>query len=1066
MLRFAFWSILAAFTLAGAPWAQGLTDVSPFKRPTLNMNFVYQEAAGTYPFLDLFLGHDAVPDPSWATGTVWNSDVLDANGYPCSFSKAAPGCVGVNPVTGRNWSIGFSIPSNANYPSVFCLQGIGTGTYDFVGVGGHPLVFDAAGTQTCPAFKGGLASNCTSSYATVRVTRAGLSFASIDDDSQGWCLAFRTNTNNVIYQNPLVASLRVNADDPHNKGAYVRGLHLYEIGDGTDLAAGKVYRSAWKHEIVALDPAFIRLMNWSGGNNSPEVRWENRATPTNQIGISGGYLVKPFLAYNNSTSNTNTYSIGAAAGTPISMQHGEVAYLRIGNASTGGTQGQINAFKITAISNDGNITGEVTTSTNCCSTIPLTSNAISTGDIVIMSINGMPSLNDFPACANVIDATHFEIFKPVYPATATCTGAKIDVSAMGRFTSGMVMEGYMLNVGSRGWYPIVRLSLLQPPGAFRFTVPNAIYPWAFAETLASGRQYYFTFNKNISGMTDGSGNPIYGAWVVGSSQQLTTSWPVPAELETKMIIELNALKPAHPINMWVNTGPTVLIPNDPDYSTASDYPGNLINAILNGANGYQGLATGCPQCVVVVEDSNETWNSTFDQTTYFPYLGTLYCSMPYNDTDQYSTYHSELVMQDIKKSGYATSQVKYVLSGHAADGTYAAGSSNWYRITGVGTALSSCNSSKWGAVPSGINAPITYYDFFAIAPYFNVSSTYLHNNLSSQAAVWGSDVNAHGITSSEAIADLNAFVTAVATDDTNCKNSCPNSVNNYRELIVPCLSGLLGHGIIPIIVATDLQSTRCGNTTTVTRAPSYNSNTGVVTLRTQNYLGYKAGQLWNVTGLTGTGSFNVANGLQVAAAGSSGNTLAFNVGTGLTMSFDAATGNVAGAIPAPHKQLLSYEGGWNQNNGNVFNIQSLSCASNMVTATAPGHDFSANSAIFIQNAVPSSYNGSFRAASVSGSQFTYPVASCPGAVTTFGQAIDLNSAFLQYAQRTQLWATYLTQFCQSYAPDPNLGGCGLYTSEGLNWSYAYPDTYGRDHVEGHGFYPSWTALGTINQTLP
>jgi hypothetical protein len=943
------------------------------KRPTLNLNFVYNEAALSYAFINLIRGHDAAPGPSWKTGVIWNSDVLDSNGYPCSFSNAAPGCIGVNPVNGRGWIIGGSLPSNRNYPGVVCFQGVGSGAFSFT-VGGHPLVFERVHSQTCAGFNGGSSNNCTSS--NIKIDNAGLTFTTMDDNNLGWCLAFKTNTNSVIYQNPVNVGGQWSADDPNNKGAYVRDLAMYEISDGADFAAGKIFRTAWKREIVELDPAFVRFMNWGGGNSSPETRWENRATASNQVGYAGYWLAKPFLAYDASAAGTNQLTVAAATGTRPTMEHGEVAFLRAGSNSTSSGH-----WTISAIANNGGNIGQVTTSS---------ANNVVTGDIVIMPITGMAKLNQYPVCAAAVDTTHFLIYRAVFPATpGSCSGAPIDVSTMGTFKNGYVTEFYTINVGNRGVYPIVKSAEGPVGGSTNFTPAILYYAWN--ASLSAGSYYYLTFNKNIPAQTDGNGNWVYGAWVWANLQD--GGWPVAPEIEAELILELNELRPQHPINMWVNTGSQVLIPNDPDYSVASDYPANLIKTILKGANGFAGLASGCPQCIVVVEDSNETWNFIFDQESYFAFFSNVYCDASNGfDTDTFSTYHSELVVKDIKNSGYATQQVGYVLSGQGNGGS---GAPNYARITGKFLTLSSCSSSKWGPAPaiSGPSAPITYYDFFAIAPYFNVSSSYKNTNITSLAAQWANDVTTYGPSSSQAIADLDTYVSKVQTDDANCPNNCPNSVKYYQELVVPCLESLLSLGVIPNLRASNLSNASCG----------------------------------------GAGSTNIVYG----------------------------------------KRLASYEGGWNELNGNLFNIQMMSCTSGIVTAIAPGNGYTKGQAIQVTSAAPAQYNGFWTVNSVSGSQFTYYYdqagGTCPGPVTIFGQTIPQTNAYLQNAQKSTSWAHILGEYCASYKSSSTLMGCGLYTMTGLQWSYAYPDTYGLVNgvpMEGAGLYASWKTLGRLNQQLP
>ena len=327
--------------------------------------------------------------------------------------------------------------------------------------------------------------------------------------------------------------------------------------------------------------------------------------------------------------------------------------------------------------------------------------------------------------------------------------------------------------------------------------------------------------------------------------------------------------------MWVNTPPMGLISSDPDYSAESDYPANMVKVILNGANGYKGL---CSQCLLFVEDTNETWNFN-SLANYFAWMGVLHCGIPPTDRDYntYSTLHAQLVMQDIKKSGYANDRVKYVLGGWGSTGI-ARNNANFNRITGnqltgacspetfvtgvtkksttitsgtynnstgvarltlsgsvnaksytsvtisdaKGTGRFASLNGTWrsvngtqgtklivqlpprlgattftgGKVVSHIvNPPIDYFDYFAIAPYFAVSTRGSRNfyqaHANTYAARWASDAATFGTDSPQALADIDRWIAGMQSDTTGSNHL---SVNDWQNEIMPCLASFLGSG--------------------------------------------------------------------------------------------------------------------------------------------------------------------------------------------------------------------------------------------------------------------------------
>jgi hypothetical protein len=132
------------------------------------------------------------------------------------------------------------------------------------------------------------------------------------------------------------------------------------------------------------------------------------------------------------------------------------------------------------------------------------------------------------------------------------------------------------------------------------------------------------------------------------------AFSVPLEIQVALVNEINAMKPsgAAPTHMWVNMPYLALMPNDPDYSTASDWPANAYNVIMNGANGYPGL---CSQCRLYIENSNETWNlgPAYVSSQYYARQGRLRWNVAGTDTSSFSTLRALWVWQDITTNASA-----------------------------------------------------------------------------------------------------------------------------------------------------------------------------------------------------------------------------------------------------------------------------------------------------------------------------------------------------------------------------------------------------------------------------
>ena len=126
----------------------------------------------------------------------------------------------------------------------------------------------------------------------------------------------------------------------------------------------------------------------------------------------------------------------------------------------------------------------------------------------------------------------------------------------------------------------------------------------------------FYFDKTTIGRSDGAGNYVMGAWIFTDGGNNKGHWDgVPLEILTKLIVELNAMRPHRPISMWICYPHRSLLSEiDPDYTTASSWPIQATNIILNGNTvgsvTYPGLLTGATGATLYIEYANEIWNPT------------------------------------------------------------------------------------------------------------------------------------------------------------------------------------------------------------------------------------------------------------------------------------------------------------------------------------------------------------------------------------------------------------------------------------------------------------------------
>jgi hypothetical protein len=736
------------------------------KRIVLNLDNLTDNSE--YKFIDIFQEGQNSAGPfssSWSTGTVWSSAILDVHGYPCWVRSANPTCSNTsgisNPANDKPWGGGFSIPASVNYSGVYCLQGKGSGA---IQLGGSGIWTEQSGNP-CGSFSG-----------TYKKVSNG-HWVVTDETDGGWVVP-------IVYSGPLLFAQAwiVTSDDPDNSGHYIQDLAFYRLSDQTDFKSGCpaltptggcIFRRAYKQQIVDLDPFGLRCMNWCGGNSTPEMRFEDRPLPGNQVGYSGAYNpVVGLVPYQTAdttlcdSAQVNQYCVSAAQGMPSSTTHGERVWIRAEQSSTNP------ALSVTVTAITVPFIGIVQVST-------ASPHNFSVGDTIQLTIAGGRStdaLNFYPAVVTAVpDFTHYQFsFSGSVP---TCTGVSACNAVAGEY--------YSLDVGNRGAYPI--------------TIYSGNAPYSLYFGITSGHYYEFCFNKNLFAETDGMGSRKFGVWIPcdgnsGGSGPRT----VPIEITVDLVNELNAMIPTSPINLlYITPAMSVVCNNlycDPDGNSSSEWAANAVNVILNGANGFAGLKH--PAQLFDQFGCNECWNTAFAQSQQMAWRGYIRWANA-NDFDSFSELLSLWQAYDVKNSSYFNSDVVHFFdSGQASTGAAVAGY-NYDRITG-----SNLKSTSDSANPIGSAAPITYYDAgFAVAPYFSTGTANLTNmigtatNPGSLVMGWINAVQASGYDSPQAQADVASWVGLMTNDPTGDSTSVLET--DISALSTLTSSGTINNGGLP-----------------------------------------------------------------------------------------------------------------------------------------------------------------------------------------------------------------------------------------------------------------------------
>jgi hypothetical protein len=611
----------------------------PSKRSLINANFV--DYTYDYQFINhILVGGSGVGPVSGfgAGGPIWNKSILDQNGWPNS------------PVAnGKSWGNHILLPASSAYSSyIITWEGQGelqlaSGTW--TAVGGKSYTINGNGR-----FVG--------TNARVQVTYSG------PMQQIGWRV-LQTNQSG---------------------GGFFRNLKIFRAEDEADLNAGLIFRRGYKNMLVNLCPGAIRFMNWTGGNDAQQCRFESRAVPSYATyGGSNPRISPPY----GETSGTNRLSLSAVDGMPAQMQHGEIAQARIGT-------GLVRSGPKT-------VSG-VTRSTVGIVTAP--AHGFVTGDQIVHRFpTGMTQLDYWPVTVTVIDSDHYSI--------------GIDTTNFSNFTSGTAMEYVSLNVGKRGEYPVIFTDGVTPGSAYS------------DKYIQAGDYKTFYFDKTLTASRDSNGKPVYGVWMFSTSSPqnyLPYLAGVPLEICTALIRELNALS-NKPIDMWITIPHWAMLSMDPDYLRSSNFAIGAVDVVLNGANGFGGLPS---QSKLFVEYSNETWNWSFPQSAYLARRGYLRSPLAGTANSSYMVQLRSVIMINDIKSVYGDNpRLKFVLSGQGAVGI-ANGSTNYNRAFGTAQ-FDSDPLNVWS------KSPIAHHDYWAWAAYVLAGPAYDTANLTRLAASYAAN---------------------------------------------------------------------------------------------------------------------------------------------------------------------------------------------------------------------------------------------------------------------------------------------------------------------------------------
>lgn len=713
--------------------------IASLQRSVLNVGFV-SGGGNEYRFINHFhLAEQYGPTSLWATGTPWTQSIA-SDGWPN---------VPITVANNKPWAAGLRIPSSVNYGAP------GTTKYYVVSWKGNGEIFLSlnSGSWTWGATEQALSSNVT-----------------LVSGGNRWRTTSGADSKLVIgYTGPAqLFNVYFYSSDPNSDGSRFRDFKFYRSDDEADLLAGKIFRTPYKQTIVDYCPSVLRFMDWVGGNNARQTRFDTTRTLPNYPAWGGGNAGSNWVASPpyGETTGTNQYALASATGMPVAMRHGEIATCRIGNSAVrcgtktvtgitnnnpgvvtstahGFTTGDIISHIMTQItfrtgttsSGSTTMTGvsgtslvagmliegpgiaagtKVVSVNSGASTLVMSIAATANGNSQSFVFTPMPNLHRFPVTITVIDADNYSI--------------GVDTTSWGTFGAATAAQYVTLNVGSRGDYPVCNYIVTSPMASLGNSA------------MVAGDYKTFIFDKTISLKYDGAGNPIYGVWMFNESGNNNGhNGGVPLEICVALVNEVNAMSPAQPISMWTNIPHMGMSSMDPDYASAANWGVNALNVILNGNTvggvTYAGLTASA---MLFVEYSNETWNfanSTFCQSYYCAYRG--YLRWPASgtfDLQSMTALRSTIAMEDIRASAYYnSSRIKFIIGGQGTLGI--ASGTNLNRVDGTTYYLNDA-ANTWGPT----SAPMAHHDYFAFAAYFVASSSFETANLATLVASWVSHI--------------------------------------------------------------------------------------------------------------------------------------------------------------------------------------------------------------------------------------------------------------------------------------------------------------------------------------
>jgi len=983
---------------------------TPSQRTMQNVNFLdniydYQfidhiRVGGSGPGLSPLSGSYASPtyyltlgNPTWSTDPAGAN--LDSAGYPQNFTQ-----LNTNSVV---WGSHLLLPSSANYGSVI----------------GHGYIIKWTGDCRLTLSPG--------TWTVQSQTGANYTLNGNGDWSGTNQRIVVTYTGGA--QNQQI-SWRITQSGQFS-GAYCRDVHFYREDDEADFLAGKMFRAGYKNILLAQMPSAIRFMNWIGANNSMVSRWENRATSVSALYGGSYWTISP--PYSDTAGVGNDFTLAAVTGTPASMVHGEVATARLNHSmvNSNGT-----GYTVSAIA-------QCNPGSTCTPGAQVTTSAphpFIIGDKVVFRTSfssGMTQINYYNTTITAVaDTTHFE--------------TSIDTTSFTAFSSGTVVPYVNLQVGSgndRVSYPVMDTQGAIPianVGSANFFHANDI------------RTLYF--DKTVFGSRDGSGNLIAGAWMTQTASSGGTNpavnpvvADVPIEVAATLIKELNELSPTKRIDMYTTMPARALLSMDPDYSGASNYSYNVVNAAL--------AIVPATTHFFFETSPNETWNgpsATFTQYQYLIQRAYLRSGIAGAITpNNYMTALRAVVgRNDIVAALGVNPRVHFVLGGQGASGLAATanlGGVNDMRVYG--------NSAYY-------NDPIIQ----ALPKISKTGSTHTNTTLDGLSST--SDLRVGmGITKADVPAgtQINSITNGTTVVMTAAASGTSTSAASFTPTPISNFWGFAWGSYFD---------------------PPSNHTAGTFT-------GTISGTTLTVSGAAGSPTLSIGDFIVGAGVSTNPNTLitALGTGTGGNGTYTVSVSQSVGPIAMTKNQYMGYTVGTStftddsalyngtNNSGNgggnytgVANPTQAIANLNYMLSTATGDSQS----VPLYTAFATTYSSRLAPLGVYSMQYEGGYEINPAVNASYGghTMTAADQAFVLAWQASANWSNTLQAFFTAYRALPlSVMPASLYVMISAQWGYtsatnavlcgstSCPDTY-FGGVEGGALNQTWTDNGIVNQSLP